>query len=80
MMTCMRKGGVPGKRTILQTTLNVFLSVLGNLKQYQVYINRTCDSLIASFHRSFSYTLTATKVFSACKEMHPLGIHGIFLY
>lgn len=49
---------VPGKRTILQTTPNVFLSGIGNLKQYQVCINRTCDFIffIACFSRSFSYT------------------------
>jgi len=56
---------VPGKKTVLQTTLNIFLSGTGNLKQYKVYSNRTSDFFLffffftASFN-SFSYTLTAT--------------------
>lgn len=35
----------PGKSTILQTTLNVFLSGIRNLKQYEVYSTRTWNSI-----------------------------------
>lgn len=35
---------VPGKKTILQTTPNIFLSGTGNLKQYNVYSNRASDA------------------------------------
>ena len=48
---------VPGKRTILQTTPNVFLSGIGNLKQYQVYINRICDFFF------FFYSIFQQKLF-----------------
>lgn len=40
-----KKVVVSGKSTILETTLNVFLSGIRNLKQYQVYSNRTWNSI-----------------------------------
>lgn len=71
---------VQGRKTILQTSANVFLSGKGNLKPCKVYSNRMSDAFLQHLSTEvFPHTLTVTKAVTACKETRPSGIHGIFL-